>query len=104
MRHLTPVDFSITGVGGVSCDVSLKGNLSVVFVSEENEYVAELKNVLYAPICGYNLFSPSAKFDGNNRDRLGGPEGVMAAFNESVTFANRDGNVSGHSISTWRAT
>ena len=91
MRDLTPVDFSITGVGGVTCDVSLKGTLTVVFVSEENEYVAELKNVLYAPSCGYNLFSPSAEFDGNNWDRLGGPEGVMTAFNGSVTFANRDG-------------
>ena len=57
VRDLTPVDVSITGVGGVTCDVSLEGNLTVVFVSEESEYVAELENVLYAPNCGYNFFS-----------------------------------------------
>lgn len=53
------------------CDISLKCKLAVVSVVEEDEYVVELKDVLYARNLGYNIFSPSAGFDGENRDRVG---------------------------------
>ena len=33
------------------------------------------------PNLGYNLFSPSAEFDGESWNGLGGPDGVMTAFN-----------------------
>lgn len=65
MRDLRPVNFSVTGVGGVTCDVSLKGNLTV-FKTEENEYVAELKDVLCGPNIGYNLISSSEEFGANS--------------------------------------
>ncbi|CAM9974287.1 unnamed protein product, partial [Sphacelaria rigidula] len=91
MRDLTPVDFSVAGIGGVTCNVSLKGNLTVVFVTDEVEYVADLQGVLYAPDLGYNLFSPSSEFNGEGWDRLGGPDRIMTAFNGRVTFANQDG-------------
>ena len=92
MRDLVPVSFSVGGIGGVTCNVSLKGNLTVVFMTEDNEFVTELKDVMYAPDLGYNLFSPRAEFDGETWDRLGaGPDGIMTAFNGRVTFANHDG-------------
>lgn len=58
MRDLTPVNFNVSGIGGVTCDVSLRGNLTVVFVTEEDEYVAELKDVLYALTSGTTCFPP----------------------------------------------
>lgn len=60
-------------------DASLKDNLTVAFMTEENECEAELKDVLYAPDLGYNLFSPCAEYDGESRDRLGGLDDIMTA-------------------------
>lgn len=81
MRDLTPDNSSVAGIGGVTCNVSLKGNSTVVFVTEMDECIADLQDVLYAPHLGYNLFSPSAEFNGESWGRLGGPNGVMTAFN-----------------------
>ena len=36
MRDLVPVSFSVGGIGGVTCNVSLKGKLTVVFITEDN--------------------------------------------------------------------
>ena len=48
--------------------------------------------MLYSPNLGYNLFSPSADFDGKSWNGLGGPDdGVMTAFQGQVTFPNFDG-------------
>ena len=93
MRDLVPVSFSVGGIGGVTCNVSLKGNLTVVFMTEGKEFITELKDVMYAPDLGYKLFSPRAEFDGETWDRLGGPDGIMTAFNGRVTFANHDGKL-----------
>ena len=46
--------------------------------------------MLYSPNLGYNLFSPSAEFDGKSWNGLG-PDGVMTAFDGHVTFQNFDG-------------
>ena len=78
-------------IGGVVCDISLKGNVTVVFVTDEDEQVTELKGVLFSPNLGHNLFSPNAEFDGETWDHLGGPNRVMTAFNGRVTFSNQDG-------------
>lgn len=91
MTDLTPVRLSVEGIGGVACDVSLKGNVTVVFVTDEGEYVTQLKGVLFSPNLGYNLFSPNAEFDGETWEHLGGPDRVMTAFNGRVTFSNQDG-------------
>ena len=37
MTDLTPVRLSVEGIGGVACDVSLKGNVTVVFVTDKGE-------------------------------------------------------------------
>ena len=44
--------------------------------------------MLYSPNLGYNLFSPSAEFDGESWNCLRSPGGVMTAFQEQVTFQN----------------
>ena len=63
----------------------------MVFVTADSEFSVELKNVLHSPNSGYNLFSPSAEFDGESWNGLGGPDGVMTAFQGQVTFQNFDG-------------
>ena len=57
----------------------------------DTELSAELKNVLYSPNLGYNLFSPSAEFNGESWNGLGGSDGVMTSFQGQVTFQNFDG-------------
>ena len=47
--------------------------------------------MLYFPNLGYNLYSPSAEFDGESWNGLGGPDGVMNAFHVQVTFQNFHG-------------
>ena len=43
MKYPTPpVGYSVTGIGGIACNVSIKGNLTVVLVTDSDEYVAEL--------------------------------------------------------------
>ena len=74
------------GVGGVTCEVALSGTLELVFVTADSEFSVELENVLYSPNLGYNLFSPSAEFDGKSWNGLGGPDCVMTAFDGHVTF------------------
>ena len=91
MRDLKPCHRSVNGIGGVSCEVAYSGTLDLVFVTADSEFSVELKNVLYSPNLGYNLFSPSAEFDGESWNGLGGPNGVMTAFNGQVTFQNFDG-------------
>ena len=91
MRNLTPVGSNVTGIGGMVCDVSLKGNLTVVFETDSDEYVAELKGVLFSLNQGCDLISPNEKFDGDNWDRLGGSNRVVTAFNGRVTFSNQGG-------------
>ena len=60
-------------------------------MTADSEFAAELKNVLYSPNLGYNLFSPSVEFDGESWNGIGGPDGVMIAFQGQVTFQNFDG-------------
>ena len=91
MKDLKPCHKSVNGIGGVSCEVAFSGTLELVFVTADSEFSVELKNVLYSPNLGYNLFSPSAEFDGESWNGLGGPDGVMTAFNGQVTFQNFDG-------------
>ena len=91
MRDLKPCHKSVNGIGGVSCEVAYSGTLDLVFVTADSEFSVELKNVLYSPNLGYNLFSPSAEFDGESWNGLGGPNGVMTAFHGQVTFQNFDG-------------
>ena len=47
--------------------------------------------MLYSPKFGYNLFSPSAEFDGESWNGRG--DGVMTAFQGQVTFQNFDGRL-----------
>ena len=47
--------------------------------------------MLYSPNLGYKRFSPSAEFDGKSWNGLGGPDGVMTAFDGHVIFQNFDG-------------
>ena len=91
MKDVKPCHKNVKGIGGVTCEVALSGTLELVFVSADNEFLVELKNVLYCPKLGYNLFSPSAEFDGESWNGLGGPRGVMTAFHGHVTFENFDG-------------
>ncbi|CAB1096609.1 unnamed protein product [Ectocarpus sp. CCAP 1310/34] len=91
MKDLKPCHKSVNGIGGVSCEISFSGTLELVFVTADSEFSMELKNVLYSPNLGYNLFSPSAEFDGESWNGLGGPDGVMTAFKGQVTFQNFDG-------------
>ena len=62
----------------------------MVFVTDDDEFVVELKNVKYGPNVGYSLFSPSAEFDGT-WDKVGGPDRIMTAFEGRVTFRHRNG-------------
>ena len=70
----------------MSSEVELCGTLELVFVTADSEFSVELKNVLYSPNLGYNLFSPSAEFDGESWNVLRSPGGVMTAFQGQVTF------------------
>ena len=60
-------------------------------MTANSEFSVELKNVLYSTNLGYNLFSPSAEFDGESWNSIGGPNGVMTAFQRQLTFQNLDG-------------
>ena len=55
----------------MACEVVLSGTLEFVFVAADSEFSVELENVLYSPDLGYNLFSPSAEFDGESWNHLG---------------------------------
>ena len=90
MKDLKPCQKNVNGIGGVSCEVEVSGTLELVFVTADSEVSVELKNVLYSPNLGYNLFSPIAEFDGESWNGLGGPDGVMAVFQGQVTFQNFD--------------
>ena len=79
LRNFKPCHKNVNGIGGVSCEVSFAGTLDLVFVTDDSEFCVELQNVLYSPNLGYNLFSPSAEFDGESWNGLGGPDGVMTA-------------------------
>ena len=61
MKDLKPCQKNLNGIGGVSCEVEFSGTLELVFVTADSEFSVELKNVLYSPNLGYNLFSPSAE-------------------------------------------
>ena len=91
MKDVKPCHKNVKGIGGVTCEVALSGTLELVFVTADSEFSVELENVLYSPNSGYNLFSPSAEFDGKSWNGLGGPDGVMTAFDGHVTFQNFDG-------------
>ena len=86
MKDLKPSLKNVNGISGVSCDVEFSGTLELVFVTANSEFSVELKNMLYSPNLGYNLFSPSAEFDGVSLNGLGGPDCVMTAFQGQVTF------------------
>ena len=75
----------------MSCEIEFSGTLDSVFVTADSEFSVELKNVLYSPNLGYNLFPPSAEFDGKSWNGLGGPDGVMTDFQGQVTFQNFNG-------------
>lgn len=63
-------------------------------MTEEDEYVADLQNVLCARHLRYSLFSPSAEFNSESRDRSRGRNGGVFdryTINGRVTFANQDG-------------
>ena len=90
MKDVKPCHKKVKGIGGVTCEVALSGTLELVFVTADSEFSVESENVLYSPNLGYNLFSPSAEFDGKSWNGLGGPDGVMAAFDGHVTFQNFD--------------
>ena len=90
-KDLKPCQKNVNGIGGVSCEVEFSGTLELVFVTAHSEFSVELKKVLYSPNLGYNLFSPSADFDGESWNGLGGPDGVMTAFYGQVTLQNFDG-------------
>lgn len=51
------VDFCGSGIGG-GCEVRcfVDGQLTGVFVTGESEFIAMLKDVVYAPDLGYNEF------------------------------------------------
>ena len=91
IKDLKPCQKNVNGIVGVSCEVEFSGTLESVFVTADSEFSVELKNVLYSPNLGYNLFSPSAEFGGEPWNGLGGPDGVMTAFEGQVTFQNFDG-------------
>lgn len=86
LKYIIEANLSVSCVWGVKCDVSLMGNFTVVFVTEDDEYVVELKDVLYAPDLGYKIFAPSVGFDYESWDRLGSPDRVLTAFNGGVTL------------------
>ena len=90
-KDLKPCQKNVNGIGGVSCEVEFSGTLELVFVTADSEISEELKNVLYSLNFRYNLFFPSAEFDGESWNDLGGPDGVMTAFQGQLTFQNFDG-------------
>ena len=90
-EDLKPYQRNVNGIGGVSCEVESSGTLELVLMTVGSEFSVELKNVLYSPNLGYNLFSLSAEFDGESWNGLDGPDGVMIAFQGQVTFQNFDG-------------
>ena len=91
MKDLKPCQENVDGIGGVSCEVEYSRTLGLVLVTADSVFSVELKNVLYSPNLGYNLFSPSAEVDGESWNGLGGPDGAMTAFQGQVTFQNFDG-------------
>ena len=91
MKDLKPCQKNGNGIGGVSCEVEFSGALVLLFLTADSEFSVELKNVLYSPNLGYNLFSPIAECNGESWNGLGGPDGVMTAFEGQVTFRNFDG-------------
>ena len=60
-------------------------------MTADSEFSVELKHVLYSPNLGYSVFSLSAEFGGESWNGLGGPDGVMTAFQGQITFQNFDG-------------
>lgn len=58
LKYLALVDFRVSNIEGVECDVSLMGSLTIFSVTEENVYVAEPQVVLYASGLRYNIFAP----------------------------------------------
>lgn len=86
MKDLKSCHKNVQGIGGVTCEVALSGTLELVFVGDGSEFCVELQNVLYSPDLGYNLFSPSAEFDGKSWNGLGDPDGVMIAFSGHVCY------------------
>ena len=56
-KDVKPCPKNVKGISGVTCEVALSGTLELVFVSADNEFLVELKNVLYCPNLGFNLFS-----------------------------------------------
>ena len=66
--------------------VEFSGTLELVFVTADSKFPVEMKNVLYFPNLGYNLFSSSAEFDGESWNVLGGPDGVRVLFKDKSLF------------------
>ena len=91
MRNVQKCSLKINGIGEKVCEASLKGTVPVVFVTGEDEFAVDLHDVMYVPNLGYNLFATKVEFDGETWDRIGGPEGVMTAFDGKVTFTSSDG-------------
>lgn len=47
---------TVNGIEGKACVAEAIGTLIVVFVDGNQEFIASLHDVMYAPKVGYNLF------------------------------------------------
>ena len=92
MRNLESIVFcNVTSFGGMKCNGTPFGTLTLVFVTGDDEFVVNRKGVLYSLNLWYNIFAPNVEFDGVTWDRIGGLRRVMSAFGENVTFSNHEG-------------
>ena len=90
MRNVRDCDITVRGINETEKKGERIGDLSVSFVSDNGDFQTELEDVLYVPDLGFNLFSPTAVFDGKTWERIGGPDSVMTAYNGKVNFCYRD--------------
>lgn len=91
MRDVEPCSMTMKGIEGKVRVAEAMGTLTVVFINGDQEFIADLHDVMYVSKLGDALFSADAEFDGERWDRIGDPDGVMTAFGKRVNLHSRGG-------------
>lgn len=48
-KNVQACSLMVSGIGNIICKASLKGNMTVVFVTGEDEFAVDLHDVMYVP-------------------------------------------------------
>lgn len=86
LRDVEPCSMTVTGIEGKVCFAEAMGTLTMVFVNGDQEFIANLHDVIYVPKLGYKLCSPNVEFDGETWNHIGSPDGMMTGFGDRVTL------------------